>query len=114
MKIEVRKKGSVNILDMAGRMVIGDGDVQLRRIMRDLLAKGERFFVLNMKEVNWLDSGSVGEVVACRKRVADKDGSIKLVLQGGKAHDVFTTFSLDKVFEIAPDVETALALFADD
>ena len=111
MKIDVRKKGNVNIVDMAGRMIIGEGDVLLRDTMQDLLDKGERLFVFDMHEVTWLDSGSVGEVVACRKRAVAKDGEVKLVLRG-KAHDVFTTFSLNKVFEITEDVESALASFA--
>ncbi len=111
MKIQVRKKGSINILDMAGRMIIGDGDVLLRETVLGLLDQGERLFVFDMLLVTWLDSGSVGEVVACRKRAVALDGDIKLVLQG-RAHDVFTTFSLNKVFEISPDLETALASFA--
>ena len=111
MKIQVRKKGSINILDMAGRMLIGEGDVLLRNTMLGLLDQGERLFVFDMLLVNWIDSGSVGEVVACRKRTLALDGDIKLVLQG-RAHDVFITFSLNKVFEISPDLETALASFA--
>ena len=111
MKIQVRKKGSVNILDMAGKMIIGEGDVLLRDTVLGLLDQGERLFVFDMLQVNWLDSGSVGEVVACRKRAMALDGDIKLVLHG-RAHDVFTTFSLNKVFEISPDLETALASFA--
>ena len=111
MKIDVRKKGNISIVSMAGRMVIGEGDVLLRDTMRELVERGDRLFVFDMEEVNWLDSGSVGEVVACRKRVVQLSGDVKLVLQG-RAHDVFTTFSLNKVFEIVPDVETALASFA--
>ncbi len=111
MKIDVRKKGSINILDMAGKMIIGEGDVLLRDTVLGLLDEGERLFVFDMLLVTWLDSGSVGEVVACRKRAQALDGDIKLVLQG-RAHDVFTTFSLHKVFEISPDLETALASFA--
>ncbi len=111
MKIEVRKKGNINIVEMAGKMIIGEGDVVVRDTIRELLDKGERLFVFDMLEVTWLDSGSVGEVVACRKRVVDKGGDIKLVLRG-KAHDVFTTFSLHKVFQITDDLESALASFA--
>ena len=111
MKIHVRKKGRVNILDMAGRMLIGEGDVSLRNTVLGLLDQGERLFVFDMLLVTWIDSGSVGEVVACRKRAMALDGDVKLVLQG-RSHDVFVTFSLNKVFEIAPDLETALASFA--
>ncbi len=111
MKIHVRKKGSINILEMAGKMIIGEGDVSLRNTVIGLLDQGDRLFVFDMLLVSWLDSGSVGEVVACRKRAVALDGDVKLVLQG-HAHDVFITTSLNKVFEIAPDLETALASFA--
>lgn len=111
MKINVRKKGNIHILEMTGKMTIGEGDVLLRDTMRDLLDKDERLFVFDMLLVNWLDSSSVGEVVACHKRAVAMGGDIKLVLRG-RAHDVFTTFILNKVFDIAPDLETALASFA--
>ncbi len=112
MKIKERKAGSVNVLEVAGRMTIGDGDVQLRNKMKDLLEGGERLFVLNMLNVPVLDSASVGEVVACYRRTTALGGSIKLILSG-RVHDTFTMNHLDRVFEIYPDVEKALESFGD-
>jgi anti-sigma B factor antagonist len=111
MRIESRKKGTIVILDMAGKMVIGVGDILLRQEMKKHLEAGERSFVFNMLEVPFLDSCSIGEVVACHKRVRDKDGVIKLVLNE-RLHNLFTMYELMRVFPIFEDLEGALASFA--
>lgn len=112
MKIEIRKKGNVNILDLNGKMVIGKGDRLLKEKVRGLLDSGERYFILNLEGVPWLDSGGIGEVVACFKRVREKDGAIKLEKLSPKAHDLFTMTALNRVFEIFKDEEEALGSFA--
>ncbi len=112
MKIAVRKKGNVNILDLTGKMVIGAGDKLLGDKVREMLESGERFFILNMEKVPWLDSGGIGEVVASFKRVREKDGTIKLVKLSSKAHDLFTMTALTKVFEIYGNEDEALGSFA--
>ena len=112
MKILVRKKGNVNILDLSGKMVIGEGDKLLAETVRGLLEGGERYFLLNMEKVPWLDSGGIGEVVASFKRVREREGVIKLVKLSSKAHDLFTMTALNKVFEIFGDEEDALGSFA--
>ncbi|MGD8377734.1 MAG: STAS domain-containing protein [Acidobacteriota bacterium] len=111
MRIRLRKAGKVNVLELAGKMTIGEGDVQLRTRMKELLAAGERFFVFDMLDVPVLDSASVGEVVACYRRAREVDGSIRLVLRG-RVHDTFTMTHLDRVFEIFTKVDDALGSFA--
>lgn len=112
MKIEVRKAGKVSILDLSGKMVIGKGDRLLADKIHELLDAGERNFILNMEGVPWLDSGGIGEVVACYKRVRENDGQIKLEKLSGKAHDLFTMTALNRVFEIFNDEQEALGSFA--
>lgn len=112
MKIETRKKGKIVILDMAGKMVTGGGDVLLRQTVKKCLEDGERTFIFNMREVPMLDSPSIGEVVACHKRVKDKEGVIKLVLNE-RMYGLFTMYELKRVFPIFHDLEEALASFAD-
>ncbi|MCZ6649801.1 MAG: STAS domain-containing protein, partial [Acidobacteria bacterium] len=84
----------------------------LRRMFRELLEQGETRFVFSMLKTSWLDSGGIGEVVACHRRVVGKQGVIRLALKG-RAHDLFTMTSLDKVFKIFETVEEALASLAD-
>ena len=111
MKIDVRKKGKICIVDISGEIKIGPATTQLRDKSKELLGSGERTFVYNMSRVPWVDSSGVGEVVACRNRVVDRDGQIKVVLEG-KAHDIFVKSELQKVMEIYEDLEEALASFA--
>ena len=111
MRIKQRRAGNVNVLELAGKMTIGEGDVQLRTVVRELLDQGERLFIFDMLGVPMLDSASVGEVVACHRRACEIGGSIKLVVKG-KVHDTFTMTHLDRVFEIFSDIEGALGSFA--
>jgi len=77
----------------------------------ELLESGERTFVFDMRKVPWLDSAGVGQVVACRNRVVDHGGKIKLVLHS-KAHDLFVLYELQRVMDLYGDVEAALASLA--
>ena len=111
MKIDTRKKGKILILDMSGKMVIGGGDVLLRQTVKTGLDDGERSFIFNMRDVPMMDSPSIGEVVACHKRVKDKEGIIKLVLNE-RMYGLFAMYELKRVFPIFHDLEEALASFA--
>lgn len=110
MTIDVRKKGNICILDMAGQLKL-DNSSQLATKCRELVESGERLFVFNMLKVTWLDSAGVGEIVACHKRIREREGTLKLVLRG-KAHEIFTMVYLHRTFEIFEDLESALASFA--
>lgn len=112
MKIDVRKKGRICILDISGEIKLGEPTKLLREKCKELLAAEERLFVYNMTKVPWIDSSGVGEVVACRNRIMERDGQIRAVLKD-KAHGIFIRFELQKVLDIYKDLEEALASFAD-
>ena len=113
MAIEVRKKGDVSVLDISGKLTIGQGDVQLREKFLELLDAGERKFVFNMLRVPYVDSAGLGETVACHKRAAERGGSIRLVMAPrSKPQAVFVLAALDRVFEIHDSVEKAEAAFS--
>ena len=115
MRIETRREWKINILDLAGNITIGKGDVVLRETLGEMLDAGERLFLLNMDDVGYVDSAGIGEVVASYKRVSERRGTIKLVLpEKGKAQKVFMMASLDRVFEIFGDEAAALASFPMD
>lgn len=112
MIIEVRKNGQVNIVEISGKMTIGQGDVQLREKLVELLNSGERFFVLDMTGVSYMDSAGLGEAVACAKRVRRHDGNLRIVaLPGGKARELFHVTGLHRVIEIFSDEGSALSSF---
>ena len=110
MTIAVRKKGKVNIVEVTGRMGLGEGDAALRDCVKALVDSGETLVLLDLLHVPHLDSASLGEVVACHKRLAEKGGTVKIVIQG-KVHEIFNMARLYRVFEIFSDVESALADF---
>jgi anti-sigma B factor antagonist len=112
MKINARKRGEIVLLELTGALTFPDATAELAQKMSELLAAGERLFVLNMLGVPWLDSSGLGEVVACGKRALAKDGIVKLVLEK-RPYTLFTYAHMEKMFEMYPDEETALASFED-
>ena len=112
VKITDRQKGPVTIIDIVGNLNIGVGDVALREKVNELLDAGRGLFIFNMKEVPFMDSAGLGETVACKKRICERDGAVKLVIpKGTKPLEVFIIAGLDKAFEIFDDEEEALASF---
>jgi anti-sigma B factor antagonist len=64
MKVTTRQVDGVTILDLSGRITLGEGSVQLRDAIRDLLAKGSKLILLNLADVNYIDSSGIGELVS--------------------------------------------------
>ena len=111
-KITDRKKGQVTIIDIVGNLTIGVGDVALREKVNELLDAGRRLFIFNMKDVPFMDSAGLGESVACKKRICERGGAVKLVTpRGTKPLEIFVVAGLEKAFEIFDDEEEALASF---
>jgi anti-sigma B factor antagonist len=112
VKITERKKGQVTIIDVVGKLTIGEGDVALRKKVHELLEAGRRLFIFNMKDIPFMDSAGLAETVACKKRVCERKGTVKLVLaKGAKPFEIFIVAGIDKAFEIFDDEEEALASF---
>jgi len=110
MKVKVRKKGHVNIVECSGSIKLGS-ETLLRDAMGELLDADERFYVFDMVKVPWMDTGGLSEVVTAHKHVVDKEGKIVLALNKN-LHDLFTITQLTRVFEIHNDVEEAMGSFA--
>ena len=113
MEIKVRKKDKVNILDIAGKIVIGEELDRLRTIVLDLLEAGEKSFVLNLAEVPYVDSTGLGEIIRVYISVTKKTGKVKLLNLSSKIHDLLVISELITTFEkdIFTDEETALKSF---
>jgi anti-sigma B factor antagonist len=108
MTIEVRKDEEVCILEISGKIMLGEPTKQLREKVKELLGAGERIFIFDMANVPWLDSSGIGEVVACRNRIVAVEGRIRVVLNP-EMHDLFTLFELQKVLKYYGNIERALA-----
>ena len=88
MKATVRKLGRVAVVDISGKITIGEGDVMLREKVTELLDAGETRILLNLEKVKYMDSAGIGELVACYKRAKEKEGTVKLLNPSGKVYDL--------------------------
>ncbi len=111
MKATVRKLGRVAVLDIAGKITIGEGDVLLRQKVQELLDAGESRILLNLEKVKYMDSAGIGELVACYKRAKEKEGTVKLLNPSGKVYDLLQLTKLEEVFDTYRDEGEALGSF---
>ena len=111
MKASIRQIGKVSIVDLSGKITIGDGDVVLRERVMGLLDNGQQSILLNLAKVSYMDSAGIGELVPCYKRAKEKDGTVKLLNPTGKVFDLLQLTKLEEVFETFRDEKEALVSF---
>ena len=111
LTIDSREVGHVTILDVKGRIVLGDEIGQLRKEVRDLLAEGKKKIILNLADVDYIDSSGVGELVGSFTTVRNAGGELKLLNLTQKVHDVLYVTKLYTVFDIKDDEFTAVKSF---
>ena len=112
MKIQVRKKGRISILDISGKITLGEGETLVQEKVKELLDTGNRSFILNMIQVPYVDSIGLGGTFECKKIVHERNGVLKIIMTPDqKTYQVFVASFLDKEFEIFGDEEEALASF---
>ena len=111
MGFKVREDGNVRIVQVSGDVTIGKGDVALRETVHGLLDAGENKILLNLQKVGYIDSAGLGELVACKKRAAEKDGDTKLLLPSKRVRDLLVLVKLTEVFDIYEDEAEAIASF---
>ena len=112
IKISTRQVDGVTILDLSGRITLGEGSVQLRDAVRDLLAKGQRKILLNLADVNYIDSSGIGELVSAFTTVKNQGGELKLLNLTKKVHDLLQITKLYTVFDVQDDETSAVGSFA--
>jgi anti-sigma B factor antagonist len=111
MKISNRQVDGVTILDLSGRITLGEGSVQLRDAVRDLLSKGSKYILLNLADVNYIDSSGIGELVSAFTTVRNQGGELKLLKLTKKVHDLLQITKLYTVFDIKDDEAEAIGSF---
>jgi anti-sigma B factor antagonist len=111
LKIESREVGHVSILDVQGRIVLGDEIHTLRDAVRGLVAEGKKKIILNLADVDYLDSSGVGELVGSFITVRNAGGELKLLNLTQKVQDVLHVTKLYTVFDIRDDEFTAVKSF---
>jgi len=112
MKLSNRKVGDVVIIDVDGKIVLGDGDVEIKQIVDNLLNKGNKKFILNMAKVPYLDSAGLGEIIRCFTTLRKSGGSFKLLSPNQRIIDLMTITKLLDVFDTFDNEAAAIASFS--
>ncbi len=112
MTIKTRQVDGVTILDLSGRIVLGEGSVQLRDTIKELVSKGQKHILLNLGDVNYIDSSGLGELVSAFTTVRNAGGELKLLSLTKKVHDLLQITKLYTVFDIKDDEASAVSAFS--
>ena len=111
LNISERQAGDVTILDMSGKVTIGEGSVALRNTIRRLLGEGKKSILLNLSDVGYIDSSGIGELVSSFTAVNKESGSLKLLKLTQKIQDLLAITKLLTVFDTFDDEGEALASY---
>ena len=111
MNIATREISHVTIVDLTGRITLGDETENLRDTIRDLISAGKKKIVLNLCNVEYIDSSGVGELVSSYTAVRNAGGELKLLNLTQKVQDVLFVTKLYTVFDIKDDEFTAVKSF---
>lgn len=114
MNIKERVVEGVSVLDLSGKIVLGEGDVQIRDRIRDLLADGQRNILLNLGEVNYLDSAGLGALISSYTTVKRESGQLKLMNLTKRIQDLLAITKLITVFDTFDSEKEAIASFKAD
>jgi anti-sigma B factor antagonist len=111
MKATIRQVDSITVIDVSGRITLGEGCTQLRQMIRDLLSKGGKSILLNLADVTYIDSSGIGELVSAFTAVSNQGGQLKLLNLTKKVHDLLQITKLYTVFDVHDDEAKAIASF---
>ena len=111
LTIASREVDGVTVLDLSGRITLGEGSVQLRDAIRGLIGQGKKNVLLNMGEVSYIDSSGLGELVSAYTTAKNQQAEVKLLNLTRKVHDLLQLTKLYTVFDIYDDDASALASF---
>jgi anti-sigma B factor antagonist len=112
MKASTRQVDGVTIVDLSGRITLGEGSVVLRDTIKDLLGKGQKKILLNLGDVSYIDSSGIGELVSAFTSVRNQGGELKLLNLTKKVHDLLQITKLYTVFDVKDDEAAAIAAYS--
>jgi anti-sigma B factor antagonist len=111
LSLKERQSGDVTILDLSGKITIGEGSVQLREAVRKLLDDGKKKILLNLGDVSYVDSSGIGELVSSYTTTSNGGGHLKLLNLTKKIQDLLMITKLLTVFETHDNEATAVDSF---
>jgi len=111
LKLSTREVKDVIIIDLSGRVTMGEPCAAIRDEMRDEIAQGNRKVVLNLADVSYIDSAGLGELTAAYTSVKNRDGQLKLLNLTKRVHDLMQITKLYTVFDVYDDEKKVVASF---
>jgi len=112
MQIEERTVGGVTILDVTGKLVLGDGDSQLKDKVHSLVSQGRKQVILNLGGVPYIDSAGIGEIVRTHTTMSSGGGSLKLLNVTKRIHDLLVITKLVTIFDTFDSEADAVRSFS--
>jgi len=112
MQIEERAAGDVTLLDLKGKMTLGEGDELLKDKINSLAMQGRRKIVLNLAEVPYIDSAGLGEIVRTYTTISRQGGAMKLLNLTKRIEDLLSITKLLTVFETYENEADAVRSFS--
>jgi len=106
-----REVSDVVVIDLSGKITLGEGSSMIRRMIRESIDRGQRKILLNLEEVDYIDSAGIGEMVSAYTMVRGAKGEMKLVNLTKRVHDLMQITRLLTVFDVASDEAAALQSF---
>ena len=111
LKIASKEVKGVTVLDLSGQIVLGEGSVQLREAVRGLIGKGKKHILLNMGDVDYIDSSGLGELVSAFTTAKNQQAEVKLLNLTRKVQGLLQLTKLYTVFDIYDDEAHAITAF---
>ena len=112
VKLNTRQVGDVSVVDVAGRITLGEGSSALRDLLREMVGKGDKKILLNLGEVSYIDSSGIGELVSGFTTVTNSGGQLKLLNLNKRVKDLLQITKLYTVFDVHEDEAGAVRSFA--
>jgi anti-sigma B factor antagonist len=112
MKFSSRRVDNVVILDIEGKILLGEGDVEIKQAVDELLSRGQKNVLLNLARVPYIDSAGLGEIIRCFTAIRKHGGSLKLLAPNQRLIDLLSITKLVNVFDWYNDEPTAVTSFS--
>ena len=112
MDIKERVVEGVSVLDLSGKIVLGEGDVQIKERIRDLLSDGQRKILLNLGDVSYIDSAGLGAFISSYATAKREGGQLKLVNLTKRVQDLLAITKLITVFDTFDNEKEAVESYS--
>jgi anti-sigma B factor antagonist len=110
--VKTRQIDGVAVVDVSGRITLGEGSSSVRDSLRELIGKGEKKILLNLSEVSYIDSSGIGELVSAYTTISNQGGTLKLIGLTKRVKDLLQITKLYTVFDVHEDEAHAIRSFS--